>query len=140
MIIFDWDDTLLCTSFLNTHRVEHPSQLHQETAIKIKDLDARVARLISTALELANVHIVTNSVQGWVQFTARSFLPQTYKVIEAFKVGIVSARARYEETYPGSPQKWKTESFRELLRTVDKRTVLNLVSIGDSKFEMEAAE
>lgn len=134
MIIFDWDDTLLCTSFLNNHRVEHPSQLLPESAIRIKELDGRVARLISTALELANVAIVTNSVQGWVQFTARSFLPQTFRVIEAFKVGIVSARTRYEEMYPGSPQKWKTESFKELLRTVDKRALLNLLSVGDSKF------
>jgi hypothetical protein len=104
-------------------------------------MDYKVAKLLNTALELANVHIVTNSMRGWVQFTARSFLPQTLKLIENFKVKVVSARASYEDIYPGDPQKWKTECFKDLLEPIEKRTVaLNLVCIGDSKFEIEAAE
>jgi hypothetical protein len=54
---------------------------------------------------------------------------------------VISARASYEEIYPSDPQKWKTECFRDLLEPVERRRVaLNLVCIGDSKYEMEAAE
>lgn len=118
MIIFDWDDTLFCTTHLTNSRIDHPSQLPAALAGKIKEMDNKVARLLTTALELANVQIVTNSVTGWVHYCARSFLPQTLRVMEAFKVKIVSARAAYEDIYSGDPQRWKIECFRDQLDTI----------------------
>jgi hypothetical protein len=140
-VILDWDDTLLCTSHLAQQRVEHPSQLSPTLGAGMRELDGRAAKLLATALELANVHIVTNSLPAWLHYTARAFLPHTLKLIDAFQVQITSARATFEDIFPADPQRWKTEAFAELFAGVERRTVaLNLVCIGDSRYEMEAAD
>ncbi len=141
VVILDWDDTLLCTFHLAQQRVEHPSQMSPTLAEGMRELDSRAAKLLATALELANVHIVTNSLPAWLHYTARAFLPHTHKLIEAFHVPITSARAAFEDIFPADPQRWKTEAFTELFAEVEQRTVaLNLVCIGDSRYEMEAAD
>lgn len=135
VIILDWDDTLFCTSQLSSSRIDHPSQLPPTLAAKIKEMDYKVAKLLTTALELANVLIVTNSLPGWVHYSAKTFLPQALRVIEAFKVEVISARAAYEDIFPADPQRWKTECFRDQLQSLEKRRVaLNFVCIGDSKY------
>jgi len=135
VIILDWDDTLFCTSHLSGLRIDHPSQMPVPLAAKIKEIDIKASKLLGTALELAEVQIVTNSLTGWVHYCARSFMPQVLKIIEGFKIKVVSARAAYEDIYPGDPQKWKTECFCEILEGIEKRRVaLNFICIGDSKY------
>jgi len=115
VIILDWDDTLFCTSHFSGLRIDHPSQLPGPLSAKIKEMDIKASKLLATALELAEVQIVTNSLTGWVHYCARSFMPQALKIIESFKIKVVSARAAYADIYPGDPQKWKTECFLEVL-------------------------
>lgn len=50
VVIFDWDDTLFCTSHLAQLRVEHPSQLSPTLAAGMQELDSRAAKLLATAL------------------------------------------------------------------------------------------
>ena len=115
IIIFDWDDTLLASSFLSsihcrldTDIASHP--LHGLLAAQLAELDQCTAALLTAALHFSphHVHVVTNAETGWVQLSAAKFLPLTFALLTRCK--IVSARSNYESLFPDSPLKWKYTS------------------------------
>ena len=53
--------------------------------------------------------IITNSDEGWVQFSAEKYCPSLLPVIAKYPV--VSARTRYEKFYPCQPLCWKAAAF-----------------------------
>jgi hypothetical protein len=55
------------------------------------------------------VILITNSDEGWVQFSAEKYCPQLLPVVAKYR--IVSARTRYERFYPGQPLCWKAAAF-----------------------------
>mmetsp|Transcript_78654 Transcript_78654/g.244186 ORF Transcript_78654/g.244186 Transcript_78654/m.244186 type:complete len:216 (+) Transcript_78654:275-922(+) len=90
---------------------------------------------------LGETMIVTNGNATWVQDSTRRYLPGLEPTLERLRV--VSARAAQEGLYPGNPFAWKRETFREILqrRLLEDPDAgpLNLVVVGDSGAEMEAA-
>jgi len=80
---------------------------------------------------------VTNAAQGWVEMSAKRFLPQVYS--ELNDILIISARTKYEKLYPKNYQKWKVEAFLETRQDMDEKAITNLVALGDNVFEIEAA-
>lgn len=180
-IIFDWDDTLLCTTFLSSHisgksgatgggggggsgsqggspnasaqgqlekgilasrgRREHPggSQIPlfpedvQHTMEQIQDC---VVQLLLKAMDLGNVFLITNASEGWVDYSAKAYMPRVVDVLT--RLTIISARSLYEHKYPGAYHKWKFNAFLEIHKKLDSETITNLISIGDSIIEMEA--
>jgi len=137
IIIFDWDDTLLPTSFLNTGGYLNEdmklSESDQEELIK---LEQSVLTLLNEAVEKGNVYIITNAGNGWVEYSAKRFYPSIIEVLSKLK--IISARGEYEKLYPGNSREWKIQAFLNLLKYVDIKLVTNIICIGDSLFEMEA--
>ena len=81
---------------------------------------------------------MTNAAEGWVELSAKRFLPKVDKEI-ATDVTIISARARYEKLFPRNYQKWKVEAFLETRRDMDEQAITNLIALGDNVFEIEAA-
>jgi hypothetical protein len=126
VIIFDWDDTLLCSSAINMNRWNHT---HLEV------LQAAVESVLRLASRLGEVLIVTNGVDWWVDDSARRFLPSLLPLLGT--ITVKSARAVWERKYPGDPFAWKREAFRELL--APRSRSINLVVLGDSLAEIEAA-
>jgi hypothetical protein len=55
------------------------------------------------------VILITNSDEGWVQFSAERYCPKLLPVVAKYR--IVSARTRYEKFYPGQPLCWKAAAF-----------------------------
>lgn len=55
------------------------------------------------------VIIITNSDEGWVNFSAEKYCPKLLPVVA--KYPIISARTRYEKFYPGQPLCWKAAAF-----------------------------
>merc|ERR1712003_400718 len=53
-------------------------------------------------------------------------------------VKVISARTNHETEYPGEVAKWKIQAFLEVQRQLDSEIITNLVSLGDSNFEMDA--
>jgi hypothetical protein len=146
VIIFDWDDTLLCTSAINAQEWS-PKQLNQ--------LERTVEAVLRAAMLLGEVLIVTNGIESWVEHSASRFLPGLLPLLSSLQV--TSARAKYEARHPGDPFAWKKQAFKDLLcqrhgwadsdKTCDHKAVgfeedagLNLVVIGDGQAEMEAAQ
>lgn len=136
MIIFDWDDTLFCTTFLgNLGFVDIP----QEILATLKPLDESAIKVLKKSLEHGQVFIITNSTEGWVQYSSKLFLPKTHELIIQKKIEVISARSGYEELFPGDYHRWKTEAFLGIKKNFDKNIITNLICLGDSHIEIDAA-
>jgi hypothetical protein len=128
LIIFDWDDTLLCSTAINRAAL-NASQLQQVS----HEADA----VLAVASELGETMIVTNGNGTWVDDSAHRFLPDLVPRLQSMEV--ISARAAWEHVHPSDPFKWKSAEFHEILQRKPSDENLNLVVIGDSPAEMQAA-
>jgi hypothetical protein len=137
VIFVDWDDTLLCSSYLSGAGYRLDSELESSSTIdrELKELEASVVGLLRLAMSFGEVHIVTNAETGWVQLSAKKFLPGVVPVLDQVKV--LSARSTYETMFPDAPVKWKFCAFQERLFS-DNKAPKNVISFGDSHVEREA--
>lgn len=133
VIIFDWDDTLLCTSFLNIK-----NDLAQSPAVqKHLQLIAQTgSALIETAMKLGHTFIITNAIRGWVEYSANKYIPKLLPTLQ--KIKVISARDDYEQQYPGQYHEWKVQAFLKVQKELNSQIITNLVSLGDSNIEMDA--
>jgi hypothetical protein len=93
--------------------------------------------MVKLAKNAGKTYIVTNAAEGWVELSAKRFLPKVYKELLA-DVVIISARTRYEKKYR-NVSKWKVEAFLDTLKDLESSAVTNLIALGDNNFEIEAA-
>jgi hypothetical protein len=159
VIMFDWDDTLLASSFLSSrgYRVDSaspsPADADPNDAAQLRALEQTVCSLLKLAMSYGHVNIVTNAETGWVELSAQKFMPAVLPLLS--KVTVLSARSTYEPAHPDAPLKWKFYAFHERLRTafgagcMDGRVAegmvadmgemkKNIASFGDSHVEREA--
>jgi len=145
VIIFDWDDTLLASSFLSQHgyRLDTDMPPNAEIDAHLRELEVAVSTLLNHALAFGHVNIVTNAETGWVQLSAQKFLPGVVPYLS--RVNVLSARSTFEVHHPDAPLKWKYFAFQEKLTTVFGASALasherrkNVISFGDSHVEREA--
>jgi len=136
VIFVDWDDTLLCSSFLSGAGYRLDSEMDSAPIDKeLKELELSVIGLLKLAMTFGDVHVVTNAETGWVQLSAKKFLPGVVPLLDQVKV--LSARSTYETMFPDSPVKWKFCAFQEKLFSGTK-SPKNVISFGDSHVEREA--
>lgn len=134
VIIWDWDDTLMCSSAINAGSL---------SVYQASRLDAVLEQLLATSIFLGETYIVTNADELWVLESTRRFTPSIMPLLMQLKV--VSARKRFQHLYPGDIFAWKREAFREVLAARQPyrafaSSPLNLVALGDCMAELEAAE
>jgi len=161
VILLDYDDTLLCSSFLAAHGMRLDSPLPdlslplspaaspaerqaREVATQLRELETCVHQLLINSINHSHrTIVVTNAEQGWVQLSAARFLPSILPLLE--RVTIISARTAFETLFPASPLKWKYFAMHSSLvgggyfghdgrAGVDK----HVISLGDSHVEREA--
>jgi len=133
LLIFDWDDTLLCTSFLNAHSKEPlPAVVNQH----LRKIASQVKELLSVASQMGQVFIITNAMSGWVEYSAAMWMPELLPVLQTMH--IISARSKYEPQYPDEVNQWKLNAFLDIQQQMNLEVVTNLLSMGDSEFEMDA--
>ena len=137
LIIFDWDDTLLPTSFLTPKGTfSEDIELSPSDYKKMQEISNYVYEILKESIEKGDVYIITNAGINWVQFSANLFYPNISELLK--KIKIISARGEYEKSFPGNLRQWKIQAFLNLLNNVNKKLVTNIVCIGDSLFEIEA--
>ena len=137
IIIFDWDDTLLPTSFLTPGGVfDENIILSDSDQEKLSTIEHYVSEILNSSVEKGNVFIITNAGKGWVEYSANRFYPSIKNNLK--KIEIISARGEYEKLYPGNSREWKIQAFLTLLKFVNIKLVTNIICVGDSLFEMEA--
>lgn len=131
IFLFDWDDTLFCSTAINQSRFQ---------SMQLQQLEKSIENILVCAMNFGEVHIVTNASIAWVQDSTLRYVPQASKLLS--KINIVSARESFERWYPGDPTAWKRHAFRDILAERRKgcNTGLNLIAIGDSDAEIDAAQ
>jgi hypothetical protein len=139
IFIFDWDDTLMCTSFVAPCGILNIDDLTQADKTNMKNLDQLVTNLLTKSMEKGNVFIITNAAYGWVEFSAKKLYPTTYNLLK--KIKIISARGMCEKIYPGDYRQWKTKAFIETMKKnkINFLKTANIISFGDSIIELEAS-
>lgn len=134
--IFDWDDTLLCTSSLEPYVVQGkalPCAVYEE----LRSIGKAAADLLELALQSGRTLIVTNAREGWVESSAATYLPELLPLLQ--RVQIVSARSLYEARFPQELANWKRSVFFDLRKKLPPQAVVNCIVLGDSLYEMSAA-
>lgn len=139
LFFFDWDDTLLCTSYLVPTGALNDMEINKKDKPIISSLDSLASKLLAKSLKLGYVFIVTNGAPGWVELSSTKFYPETAKVLKNVK--IISARGLCEKKLPGDMRQWKTKAFKYALDTIQiKRNIpTNIIFFGDSIIEMDSS-
>ena len=131
MIFFDWDDTLLCSTFLIEKENKNLNKKH------ISQLENIVYNLLQLSLNYGDTYIITNASKNWVLYSSMIYFP---KIIQLFnKIKIISARDAYEKNFPNNNKFWKLAVFMDITNLYNKNLITNIISIGDSLIENEAA-
>lgn len=131
VILWDWDDTLLCSTAIHNQTWRWP---------EVRKLERDVKRTLRTSMRLGRTLIVTNGNATWVEDSARLFMPGLLPLLS--RLTVVSARARFESVHPGDPFLWKRAAFEDLLTSAGGLPAdawLNLVVLGDQYPEIDAA-
>jgi len=154
--IFDWDDTLLCTTHLETVQRQYGA-IPVHVRDQLAQLEKVVYQILVQAMAAGKVFIITNASEGWVQHSAGMCMPGLSEPLKQMEV--ISARAGFENAFPGDSHAWKMHSFLQVRRTrypvrfssgdwwcvraqvqnkLQMEAVTNLISVGDSHIEMDA--
>ena len=138
ILIFDWDDTLLCTSFLTPGGIlDDQNPMSDREIENLQKLEHSVVKLLKLAILRGQTYIITNAASGWVEYTTRRYFPSLIKILP--QVNIVSARNEFEKLYPGNCRQWKILTFLKTLNNFNVNLITNIICVGDSMLEMEAA-
>jgi hypothetical protein len=141
IIIYDWDDTFLCTTFFSPFGYFDESiYLNINQDLQIKKLEAIVLSLLTLSTLKGDVYIITNSEPGWVEFSSQKIFPSLLESNILKKISIISARGLYEKHFPRDGKRWKMEAFNDIVNKYNQKLLTNIMSIGDSINEIEAGK
>ena len=139
LIIFDWDDTLLCTSVLSPYGYfDDDIILSNQGKEKIKKLEENVKKILELSINKSTTFIITNSEPGWVEYSCKRFLPLVYPLLS--QLNIISARGLFEKIFPNNSRMWKIETFNNIFHNFNYLLPTNIICIGDSFYEIEAGK
>lgn len=143
LLIFDWDDTLCPTTWLNDQGLllEESKYLCEEQRACLQSLTEGAIRMLRTAQMHGKVVIVTNACQGWVEMSCSKFMPLLFPLLQ--DIDIISARSTYEQHGVLAPTGWKSRAFaHEVQVFCGERNPSshrwNIISLGDSMYEQKA--
>jgi len=109
IIIFDWDDTICPSSFVDRAGVDNYKKLPKRCHNLFTEIEKCTEKCLAEAAKYGEVIIITNSDEGWVKYSAERYLPGLLPILKNYR--IVSARTRYEKFYPNQPLCWKAAAF-----------------------------
>jgi len=109
VVIVDYDDTILPSTFVDRWKIEKSTDLPQHFQNMLEELSRCTKIFLEEASKYGEVIIITNSDEGWVQFSAERYCPSLLPILS--KYPIISARTRYEKFYPCQPLCWKAAAF-----------------------------
>ena len=142
-IIIDWDDTLLCTTYLTSilpltnvviSRSQLASLLAPDIIQQLEELEHLLSALFDVIQHLGDVFIVTNSQRGWVELSCRQFIPRVWNWLKNFP--IISARFEHESSFPNNAYLWKYTAFGRCLQP--RHT--SIMSFGDCPNDLKITQ
>ena len=137
VIIFDWDDTLLATSFINPTGVFNPqAPVTRDVMKQMTILEKYTTKILEMSVKHGVTYIITNAGEGWVEYSAKKFMPSCIHFLN--KTKIISARAKYEKVTEDYT-KWKLNAFMEAKEQLAEAHIKNIIALGDNQLEIDAA-
>ena len=125
--IFDWDDTLCPTHWLNEHGLLHAHAPTYDQHVALKEHDILLRNILNRACAYSDVYILTNSGEGWVKYTIMRFFPKCTQFLSRVKVCHA-----YQACDP-YPQQWKLEYLRHHLTHLKRAS--QILSFGDRDWD-----
>lgn len=109
MIILDWDDTLMCTTFITSKK----NPLSPQEMAYIERLGNSVSEFLLECKKFGKVIILTNSTEVWVNSCSEKLLKLPKEVMDNVK--IISARDKFLKEKKHKID-WKKMAFEELIQ------------------------
>lgn len=120
-IIFDWDDTLMCTSVILNKSLYDFNELNE--------LEQNIINVLLLSTTLGKVYIVTNAELAWVHYCIDNYFLKLKESSIIELITIISARDLYHTLYQDNPLLWKICVFD----TICKKThTNNVIAFGDA--------
>ena len=149
LLIFDFDDTLFCTKYLDTFALSYQDifncrvsleQLNSCLAREIKDLESAILDLFLNLGPNCDIVIVSNADLKWINNCLTHFLPELNDYLTENEIKIHSAKNTFSKIVK-APADWKLKCFKKVIEEMYGEDVffdLNVISIGDGKEEKKA--
>ena len=129
LFILDWDDTLMCTSFISSKN----KPLSDEEKNIILNLGKIVNKFLKECDKYGTFIIMTNSTERWMKKTAENYLKIKKEHIENIK--IISTRDKYLKKGI-EINKWKELALEEILFKYED-FIKNIILGSDSENDIE---
>ncbi|KAL7575955.1 hypothetical protein ACA910_000749 [Epithemia clementina (nom. ined.)] len=137
-IIFDWDDTILPSSFVDKLKADSFKDFPQDTQRLLNEVARSAEKCLKEAAKYGPVLIITNSDEGWVKYSCERYCPKLLPVMANYK--IVSARTRYERFYPGQPLCWKAAAFAHEVNELYEKKMKKSFPLSKSNRSLESTD
>ena len=129
IFLFDWDDTLMCTHFINLKN----QKLTEDERYIVNNLGKVVSIFLKKCSQYGKIIIMTNSSEEWLKKTAVNYLKINEKMFENIK--IISTRDKYLKKGI-EKNKWKEIALNELLLKYGDK-IENLICASDSEKDID---
>ena len=129
IFIIDWDDTLMCTTFIS-HKV---SGLSDDEQSIVSNLGKVVSNFLKECSKYGKIIIMTNSSKEWIKTTTKDYLKINHESFD--NITIISTRDRYLKKGI-EKKKWKELALDDLIAKY-KENIENLICISDSEKDID---
>ena len=128
IIIYDWDDTIIPTTYIMNNR-----KIPEKYMNCLEFIQKNVYDIITHCILLHRTqYIVTNSQEKWVDDCLKRFFPKCSKLISKY-VKIISASDNYIDRYPNNPYEWKRRAIKHIIHHIKKQhNDIDIISLGDA--------
>ena len=143
VIIFDFDDTLFCTKYLDTFSLCYEDIFRYKVSLEelnpclykeIKELENEIIELFINLKQFYDIIIISNADIKWINNCLIHFLDELREYINDNNIKIYSAKNSKLKT-----KDWKKVCFKKVIKELYKDEYdLNIISIGDSNEEKKA--
>jgi len=146
LTVFDWDDTLFCSSHLASMGLRLDSAANEIQCMEheLKKMADSIIKVLCRALDYGPITVITNAEAGWIELCAEKFIPRVCPYLK--KVTLFSARSCFEPTFPDAPLKWKYHAFMQSIQEANSLTWARIVTtpsvscVGHKEFEEKEEE
>ena len=150
--IFDFDDTLFCTKYLDTFSLNYAQIFNCQVSLEetnssllneVKDIETEAMQLLTDFLELdAEVCLVSNADKKWIENCLTHFMPDLKDLIMENQIQIFSSKNLFSSATKSSSE-WKIRCFRKVIKEMcleenERKREIKVIGIGDSKDEKKA--
>jgi transcription termination factor NusB len=141
IIVFDWDDTLFPTTYLNIinyHIDENVKKLLAECELHVINI------LEYFVNSFYHIYIVSNAEKSWIFRSVEMYYNRLHSHELFKKINIISARDTYINIYTNdfydSMYMWKYQAMYDImLKNINAyNNIKQIISFGDSEYERKA--